>query len=148
MGMCATQIGTIVKENEHIYIQCKIEFWPGTLAINHFSHLIILWWITGRDNDSDRDNLQSIPPKDGAVLSGVFATRSPRRPTPIGVTIVRIVEIDEENHRIYLDQIDAMHGTPVVDIKPYMPFSDKVDGAHVPDWFLNNESRYTDSPLD
>ncbi|MFX1476209.1 MAG: tRNA (N6-threonylcarbamoyladenosine(37)-N6)-methyltransferase TrmO, partial [Promethearchaeota archaeon] len=118
-------------------------YWEATKQLGHFSHIIVLWWITGRDNPKDRSNLSNHPPQSGAELSGVFASRSPARPTPIGLSIVAITRIDKVRHQIYIDQIDAFDGTPIVDIKPYMPSSDKVDDARVAPWFLKNIRRYT-----
>jgi tRNA (Thr-GGU) A37 N-methylase len=62
------------------------------------------------------------------------------------LSIVAIIEVDEKNHRIKIDQIDANDETPIVDIKPYMPFSDRVDEAQVPKWFEDNTPRYTTWP--
>jgi tRNA-Thr(GGU) m(6)t(6)A37 methyltransferase TsaA len=147
MEFIATTVGHVKKHNENeIFIEILPEFWPATLQLDKFSHIIVLWWITGRDNPHDRSNLQGYPPKDNRELSGVFATRSPARPTPIGLSIVAIMEIDEDHHRIQIDQIDARDETPVVDIKPYMPFSDRVDVVRVPEWFEDNEPRYTTWP--
>ena len=56
---------------------------------------------------------------------GTFATRSPRRPNPIGMTLVKITKIT--NNHIYIDFMDAFDGTPVIDIKPYLPNGDRVD---------------------
>jgi tRNA-Thr(GGU) m(6)t(6)A37 methyltransferase TsaA len=143
-----TVVGFIRKpEEESIFIDLDDKYWPGVLQVDKFSHIIVLWWIHERDNVENRSNLQDYPPAEGAELSGVFASRSPARPTPIGHSIVKIESFDEKEKRIYLDQIDAIDGTPIVDIKPYMPFSDKVDDAKVPQWFVNNVSRYTDRPL-
>ena len=148
MTFRATTIGYIRKPDaETIFIDFNEKFWPGVLQVDKFSHIIVLWWIHERDTAESRANLRDYPPIEGAELSGVFASRSPARPTPVGLTTVKIEQIDEDMMRIYLDQIDAIDGTPVIDIKPYMPFSDKVDDARVPKWFVNNESRYTDKPL-
>ena len=146
MEFIATAVGHVIKFDDAIFIEILPEFWPATLQLDKFSHMIVLWWITGRDNPQDRSNLQDFPPKDNRELSGVFATRSPARPTPIGLSIVAIMEIDEKTHRIKIDQIDARDGTPVVDIKPYMPFSDRVDDVRVPKWFEKNVPRYTTWP--
>jgi tRNA-Thr(GGU) m(6)t(6)A37 methyltransferase TsaA len=147
MEFIATTVGYVKKPKEDtIFIEILPEYWPATLQLDKFSHIIVLWWITGHDNPQDRSNLQGHPPKPGAELSGVFATRSPLRPTPIGLSIVAIEEIDEKQHRIRIDQIDARGGTPVVDLKPYMPFSDRVDDVRVPEWFENNTPRYTTWP--
>ena len=148
MMLRATTIGHIRKPDAgSIYIEIDEQYWPGALQVDQFSHIIVLWWIHERDNAEDRMNLRDYPPTEGAALSGVFASRSPARPTPIGLTVVKIIRFDKEKKRIYLDQIDANDDTPVVDIKPYMPFSEKVDDARVPSWFRNNVPRYTTKPL-
>jgi tRNA-Thr(GGU) m(6)t(6)A37 methyltransferase TsaA len=149
MDYVATEIGRVRKpEDGSIFIEIGEKYWDATLQLTEFSHIIVLWWITGRDTTKDRSNLQNTPPKQDAPLSGVFASRSPSRPTPIGISTVAILGIDAATKRILIDQIDARDDTPVVDIKPYMPFSDKVDRARVPAWFHNNVARYTRKPLD
>jgi tRNA-Thr(GGU) m(6)t(6)A37 methyltransferase TsaA len=148
MNLCASIVGYIRKsDDESIFIEIEPQYWDATLQVNQFSHIIVLWWITGHDNPTSRMNLADFPPQETAKLSGVFASRSPARPTPIGLSIVAIQSVDVSTRRIYIDQIDAHHDTPVIDIKPYMPFSDKVDKAKVPSWFHDNEPRYTTKPL-
>ena len=147
MEFIATTVGHVKKHEDNlIYIEILPEFWDAALQLDKFSHIIVLWWITGRDNPQDRSNLKDYPPQTTAEMSGVFASRSPARPTPIGLSIVAIKEIDETCHRIEIDQIDANHETPVVDIKPYMPFSDRVDAVRIPKWFEDNVPRYTTWP--
>ncbi|MGY5875563.1 MAG: tRNA (N6-threonylcarbamoyladenosine(37)-N6)-methyltransferase TrmO [Candidatus Thorarchaeota archaeon] len=143
MKMRVTTIGQIMKNDDMIAIEIDPKYWDGALQLDKFSHIIVLWWIAGRDNPQDRTNLKDYPPQSDAEMSGVFASRSPARPTPIGHSIVAITGIDKEQHRIMIDQIDAFDGTPVVDIKPYMPSSDRVDDASVPSWFKDNIARYT-----
>lgn len=148
MKPCASIIGYIKKpEDDQIFIEIKQQYWDAVLQLDQFSHIIVLWWITGHDNATSRANLQDFPPQENAELSGVFASRSPARPTPLGLSIVALEKLDSKAHRLFIDQIDALDDTPVVDIKPYMPFSDKVDHARVPVWFQNNISRYTTQPL-
>ena len=147
MEFIATTVGHVRKpEDNLIYIEILPKFWDAVLQLDKFSHIIVLWWITGRDNPQDRSNLKNYPPKTTAEISGVFASRSPARPTPIGLSIVAIKEINEKSHRIIIDQIDARDETPVVDIKPYMPFSDRVDDVQIPKWFEDNTPRYTTWP--
>ena len=147
MEFIATTVGHVRKpEDNLIYIEILPKFWDAALQLDKFSHIIVLWWITGRDNPQDRSNLKNYPPKTTAEISGVFASRSPARPTPIGLSIVAIKEINEKTHRIIIDQIDARDETPVVDIKPYMPFSDRVDDVRIPKWFEDNTPRYTTWP--
>jgi tRNA-Thr(GGU) m(6)t(6)A37 methyltransferase TsaA len=148
MTFYASVVGYVRKpDDDSIFIEIEPEFWKATLQVDQFSHIIVLWWITGHDNPTSRANLADYPPQENAELSGVFASRSPGRPTPIGLSIVAIEKVEEATRRIYIDQIDAHHDTPVVDMKPYMPFSDKVDHAKVPVWFRDNVSRYSSNPL-
>ncbi|MHA1864363.1 MAG: TrmO family methyltransferase domain-containing protein, partial [Candidatus Thorarchaeota archaeon] len=62
----------------------------------------------------------------------------------IGHTIVQIIDLDEQSKRIIIDYIDADDGTPLIDIKPYLPSSDRVDNAKVAPWFENLEKRYSE----
>lgn len=89
------------------------EFEQGLTDIEGFSHLIVLWVF----DRSVGYELLSAPPTDDRV-HGVFATRSPRRPNPIGFTVVELLRRD--GHRLHVRGIDMLDGTPIVDIKPYL----------------------------
>jgi tRNA-Thr(GGU) m(6)t(6)A37 methyltransferase TsaA len=89
------------------------EFEPGLLDIEGFSHLIVLWTF----DRSDGFDLSVTPPTDDRP-HGVFATRSPRRPNPIGLTIVELLARD--GSKLQVRGIDMLDGTPVLDIKPYL----------------------------
>ena len=65
---------------------------------------------------------------------GVFATRSPDRPNPIGKTTVKIVE--RRGNVLRVQGLDAIDGSPVLDIKPYLPGYDSVEGARAPSWMV------------
>ncbi|MCP2519552.1 tRNA (N6-threonylcarbamoyladenosine(37)-N6)-methyltransferase TrmO [Candidatus Aminicenantes bacterium AC-708-M15] len=90
------------------------EFEDGLKDIDGFSHLIVIFVL----HKSCGYNLQVTPPFDNEIR-GVFATRSPYRPNPIGMTIVELLERKENILRV--KGIDMIEGTPVVDIKPYLP---------------------------
>lgn len=62
------------------------------------------------------------PPRGPAVKRGVFSTRSPHRPNPLGLSAVRLVRVD--GHVLHVRGIDLLDGTPVLDIKPYVPYAD------------------------
>ncbi|MFX0063177.1 MAG: tRNA (N6-threonylcarbamoyladenosine(37)-N6)-methyltransferase TrmO [Candidatus Hermodarchaeota archaeon] len=144
MELLASVVGVVRKpDDDSVYLEIDSKYWDAVLNLDKFSHIIILWWIHLHDNPEARSNLRDFPPQEDAELSGVFASRSPARPTPIGLSIVAIVRVDDKTHRIWIDQIDAIDGTPIIDIKPYMPSSDRVDDARVPTWFENNIPRYT-----
>ncbi|EXB94539.1 hypothetical protein L484_022849 [Morus notabilis] len=67
---------------------------------------------------------------------GVFATRSPHRPCPIGLTVAKIEAV--QGNLILLSGVDLVDGTPVLDIKPYLPYCDSIQGATVPNWLMDD----------
>ena len=89
------------------------EFEPGLLDIEGFSHLFVVWTF----HRSDGFNLVGIPPIDDRP-HGVFATRSPRRPNPIGLTVVELLSRD--GPILHVRGVDMLDGTPILDIKPYL----------------------------
>jgi tRNA (adenine37-N6)-methyltransferase len=97
--------------------QGTIEIFPeyelGLTDIEGFSHLYIIWVF----DRSDSCELLGIPPTD-TKPHGVFATRSPRRPNPIGLTVVRLLGRDGPN--LQVAGVDMLDGTPILDIKPYL----------------------------
>lgn len=102
---------------------------PSLDGIEGFSHIIVLYWM----HESTGQVPVKVHPQGRAELplTGVFATRSPHRPNPIGLTIVEL--IGRENHILKVKGLDAFDGTPVLDIKPYLP-RDAIAGARYPDW--------------
>jgi tRNA (adenine37-N6)-methyltransferase len=88
-------------------------FEAGLKDIEGFSHLFILW-VFDRAGEA---SLLGTPPTDDRP-HGVFATRSPRRPNPIGLTVVQL--IGREGPVLRVHGIDMLDGTPVLDIKPYL----------------------------
>ena len=89
------------------------EFEPGLLDIEGFSHLFVIWMF----HQAGDFALQGTPPTDDRP-HGVFATRSPRRPNPIGLTVVELIR--REGSRLYVQGVDMLDGTPILDIKPYL----------------------------
>ena len=67
---------------------------------------------------------------------GVLATRSPHRPNPVGVTLARVEKIDKKTRSVLLSACDLVQGTPVLDIKPYVPNYDSVEPCRVPSWIV------------
>lgn len=88
----------------------------GLTDIEGFSHLIVLW-VFDRLSAEDRLELIGTPPSDNQP-HGVFATRSPRRPNPIGLTIVELLA--REGCSLRVRGVDMLDGTPILDIKPYL----------------------------
>lgn len=109
------------------------EFCGGLKGIEGFSHLIILYWIHLRDSEAERRTLLVFTRRHRVnVETGVFACRNPSRPNPIGLCIVELVEV--ENCVLTVKGLDAFEGSPIVDIKPYIPSVDAFPEAHAPDW--------------
>ena len=98
-------------------------------GLEDFSHIIVLFWM--------HKNVGPIPTKvhpqgrDDLPLTGIFATRAPHRPNSIGMTIVKLLERDGNSLRIL--GLDAIDGSPVLDIKPYLP-KDCITEARQADW--------------
>ncbi|MCP4752312.1 MAG: tRNA (N6-threonylcarbamoyladenosine(37)-N6)-methyltransferase TrmO [Proteobacteria bacterium] len=103
--------------------------------LDRFSHVIVFWWANEHDNEADRRQVRTDLPYAEGESAGVFACRSEYRPNPIAATVCRIVEVDEESGVVWLEYNDAFDGSPIVDLKPYIPVSDRVRDVKVPDWF-------------
>lgn len=110
------------------------EYRDGLLDLGHFSHVIVLWWASRRGGRADRATLRVNPRPAPSRTAGVFATRSPARPNPIAVSVCQLISLDEEEGLLRVDGLDAEHGTPVIDLKPYIPSNDRVRTATVPPW--------------
>ncbi|WOE32381.1 MULTISPECIES: tRNA (N6-threonylcarbamoyladenosine(37)-N6)-methyltransferase TrmO [unclassified Acinetobacter] len=102
-------------------------------GISEFSHLWLIWQF--HDNKSQKDTgfrPQVRPPRLGGNKKiGVFATRSMYRPSPIGLSVVQLKAVKKIGNRlrVYLSGSDLLHGTPILDIKPYIQYSDAVIDA-------------------
>lgn len=95
-------------------IEILPEFEPGLLDIEGFSHLFVIWVF---DRAEPGDVLVATPPTDDRP-HGVFATRSPQRPNPIGLTVVEV--LGREGNIVRVRGLDMLDGTPILDLKPYM----------------------------
>jgi tRNA-Thr(GGU) m(6)t(6)A37 methyltransferase TsaA len=99
--------------------QCSItvdeKYSEGLWKLNSFSYIIVLFYF---DRVSDESVLTVTPPWAEGVKAGVFASRSPHRPNPIGLSVVPLRGVS--GSEIYTGNIDAYDGTPLLDIKPYI----------------------------
>ncbi|MBL8724895.1 MAG: tRNA (N6-threonylcarbamoyladenosine(37)-N6)-methyltransferase TrmO [Planctomycetes bacterium] len=89
-----------------------------------FSHLWVLFWC----HLARGSKAKVVPPRD-RVPRGVFATRAPQRPNPIGLSCVRLLGI--EKRKLHIADHDLLDGTPVLDLKPYLPYCDSVPDAAI-----------------
>jgi tRNA-Thr(GGU) m(6)t(6)A37 methyltransferase TsaA len=129
-------IGVVeTNEKQEAKIHIFPEFCSGLKGIKAFSHLLIFYWIHLRDNEKDRHTLLVFPRRHTMnEETGVFACRSPSRPNPIGLCVVELLTIEE--CVLTVEGLDALEGSPIIDIKPYLPRADAIPDATVPDWTL------------
>ncbi|MBY6950532.1 tRNA (N6-threonylcarbamoyladenosine(37)-N6)-methyltransferase TrmO [Clostridium botulinum] len=102
----------IYAKDKKALIEIKEELVEGLKDLDKNSHIIILFYF---NKSKDFNLITKTPWSD--EKKGVFSTRSPRRPNPIGLSIVKLIEID--HNKIIIKGIDMLDGTPVLDIKPY-----------------------------
>ena len=110
------------------------EFTEGLTDLNEFSHLILLYHF----HLIEKPALKVIPFMDDCE-HGVFATRSPARPNPIGFSVVRLEEI--KDNRLCIEGVDIVDGTPLLDIKPYVSRLDSVNAERF-GWLEQNIHKY------
>jgi len=113
------------------------EFEPGLADIEGFSHLFVIWAFDRAAGYS----LRVTPPSDNRP-HGVFATRSPARPNPIGLTVVELLR--REGPVLHARGIDMLDGTPILDIKPYL--SSIPHEALRRGWLAEAEARAAEKP--
>lgn len=133
--MKMTPIGTVHAEEDGYFLEVAPAYRKALLGLEGHSHIAILWWFSGCDNEADRQKCLEVSPYVGGPAKlGTFATRSPARPNPIALSTAAIIYLDAENGCIGLDYIDADDQSPLLDIKPYVPSLDRVEAPRVPDW--------------
>lgn len=111
------------------------EFREGLLTLEAFGRVQVLWWAHGMDEPAMRSTLSCELPYAKGTRAGVFACRAEYRPNPIALTACGIILVDRAKGIVALDYIDAVDGTPLLDIKPYIPVCDRARSSAVPSWF-------------
>jgi tRNA-Thr(GGU) m(6)t(6)A37 methyltransferase TsaA len=106
----------------------------GLQSIDDWSHVVVIFYMHEVTFDSDRHLVRRPRNRDDMPEVGVFAQRSRSHPNPIGISAVKILEVSE--HILTVQGLDAIDGTPVLDIKPYAPVYDGVYDPRVPVWFI------------
>lgn len=127
-------IGRVRKSGRSARMEILEPYRPALKQLEHFSHVVVVWWADKRDSEKYRSMLQTKPPYAKNKLTGVFACRAEYRPNPVALTTCRILGVDEGTGVVRVAWIDARNGTPLVDLKPYFPVCDRVREAHVPGW--------------
>jgi tRNA-Thr(GGU) m(6)t(6)A37 methyltransferase TsaA len=94
-------------------IEIREDLAEGLADVELFSHLFVIWVF-----DRQKDVVLTVTPPNDTRPHGVFATRAPTRPVPIGLTVVSLLR--REGCRLHVRGVDMLDGTPVLDIKPYL----------------------------
>lgn len=133
--MTLKPIGEIVNDQYDFYIALDKSYLPALEGLESYSHIQVLWWFDGSDNDLSRAKLtEQKPYTHGPAVLGNFASRSPEHPNPLALSCAQVTYINKENAVIGLAYIDADSNSPVLDIKPYIPSLDRVEDPSVPKW--------------
>ena len=96
------------------HLEIYPEFAKGLKDLGGFSHIYLIYHL----HKSPPAKLEVTPFLDKEP-HGIFATRAPRRPNPIGLSLVKLIRVD--GNLVYVEEIDILNGTPLLDIKPYIP---------------------------
>jgi tRNA-Thr(GGU) m(6)t(6)A37 methyltransferase TsaA len=120
-------------------IEVDSQFSAGLKDLEGFSHIILLYYF----HQVNRMQLSVVPFLD-STPRGVFATRAPVRPNPIGLSVLPLQKV--EGNILYVDQLDILDGTPLLDVKPYIPEFDERAETHI-GWMehAQGKARYTRS---
>jgi len=121
-----SSIGNIRNVNGNNYIQLD-----NMINITEM-YITVFWWFHKFDADKYRGVTECDPPYENAPRSGIFATRSPVRPNPIAMTVARVIKIDKEKKRIYINDIESFDKTPCLGISEYDSRENCVYDSRVP----------------
>ncbi len=121
-------------------IEIFTEYAAGLRDIEGFSHIILLYHF----HNCQGSRLEVVPFLD-TKCHGIFSTRAPCRPNSIGFSIVRIVK--KEDVALHIMDVDVLDGTPLLDIKPYVPLFDHVEADRI-GWFAESGERAKEMKAD
>lgn len=124
---CPRNVRAARADHGRATVVVRPEYRPGLHALAGYSHVILLYWM----DEAERDVLIQYPSHaDGP--RGVFSIRSPARPNPIALAVARLFSVDTDAGLLVVEQLDCRSGTPLLDIKPYLPSVDAVQEAETP----------------
>jgi tRNA-Thr(GGU) m(6)t(6)A37 methyltransferase TsaA len=139
-------IGSIQAGLGEFTIAIEEAYRPAMAELEGFSHINVLWWCHLLDDPLYRQMVIAEKPyKKGPEAVGIFATRSPARPNPIALTAASLISTDVATGKIQVAYIDAEDGSPVLDIKPYVPAVDRIRETRSPQWAAGWPDWYEDS---
>ncbi len=125
----------------HGCIVLKDKFIKGIKDLDGFSHIILIYYLHKTKKSSLR-----VKPFLDTNKRGIFSTRSPARPNHIGLSVVRLIGI-QDNHLI-IENVDILNGTPLLDIKPFIPEIDCYDSDYKIGWFTSKVEKLNEMRSD
>ena len=127
------QSGLVPQLRARIVFEPEFRIPEAVRGLEGFSHIWLIWQFSQSVREKWSPTVR--PPRlGGNARLGVFATRTPHRPNPIAMDVVKVYWVNHGKGLLRIDQSDAWDGTPVLDIKPYVPGCDRVEGAGTPAW--------------
>lgn len=127
-------IGEVRRMEDGICLEIAEPYRLAMTGLEKFSHVHVLFWANQLDGKAERETIIVDLPYAPGVIHGVFACRAPIRPNPILITVCSIEGIDMDKGVLMLGNLDALEGTPVLDVKAYFPVTDRVKEAVVPEF--------------
>jgi len=127
------RIGTVKRNEDKTWIELFEQYEEGLTGLDEFSHVTVIYWLDQNMTSEKRDNLLTSRKSHGRNV-GVYATHSPHRTNLIAISNCRILSV--EGCRVYVDTIDALDDSPVLDLKSFIPYGyfHEDDDFTVPDW--------------
>lgn len=144
MDIALRSIGT-VKAGGSFAVKLDPEYAAGLTGFEGFSYAVVLWYADKSPAWDGTWLRVDKPYRSMTGTLGIFATRSPIRPNPICMSVAPVASVDPETGTLGLYYIDAQDGTPVLDVKPYHPSSDRLRDVSVPQWCAHWPKYFEDS---
>ena len=127
-------VGRVKRKGKVVSLNIFKKYTDALKGLDGFSHAFVLYWFD-RNNTPEKRSILQVHPRGNEKnpLTGVFACRSPVRPNLIALSLCRILSV--KNNIVYIENIDALNNSPILDIKPYIPQIDhKIKDVRLPDW--------------
>jgi len=106
-----------------IELNAGLNFEQALTDLDSFTHIWVIYWM----HLNQGWNPTVMPPRGSNTRRGLFSTRAPHRPNSIGLSVVTLSSIKKRT--LFIEGLDMLDGTPVLDIKPYLPYADSIEGA-------------------
>lgn len=127
-------VGRIERKGKSVSLHIFKKYKDALKGLDGFSHVFVLYWFDRNDTHEKRSILQVHPRGNKKnPLTGVFACRAPVRPNLIALSLCKIISV--KKNIVYIENIDALNNSPILDLKPYIPHIDHIiKDVRVPDW--------------